>query len=124
MAKKVKPPAPTRSKGETVVPSATLALVQKVGVTRASKEIGVSTTTLHKARKGGIVSKVVEIAAARALEHLGDHPGATPPAARLASIPAPPPQGDTILFLLEVSPDKAAMVEKFAQHLGAKLMAA
>jgi hypothetical protein len=64
-----------RSKGETVIPIATLALVQKIGVTRASKEIGVSTTTLHKARKGNIVSKVVEIAAESALAHLGDHPG-------------------------------------------------
>jgi hypothetical protein len=115
-----------RIKGETTTPTNTLALVQKIGVTRASKELGVSTTTLHKARKSNVVSKVVEIAATFALEHLGD----TPRSASLALPPSMPmapvmsADGTTTLFLLEVSADKAAMVQKFAQHLGAKLMAA
>lgn len=117
--------APTRSKGETVIPTATLALVQKIGVTRASKEIGVSTTTLHKARKGNIVSKVVEIAAESALAHLGDHPGkrsvATGPIAPAAIAS---PDGRTALIVMEVPTDKVDMVQKFSIHLGAKLIAA
>lgn len=122
--KKKAAPAP-RSKGETVVPNATLALVQKIGVTRASKEIGVSTTTLHKARKGNVVSKVVEIAAERALEHLGDHPGkrsvVTGPIAPAAITS---PDGRTALIVMEVPADKVDMVQKFSLHLGAKLIAA
>lgn len=118
---------PARIKGETTSPVNTLALVAKIGVTRASKELGVSTTTLHKARKGNVVSKVVEIAATFAMEHLGD----TPRAASLAKVPAPPfppaiisAAGDTALIVMEVPVDKAPMVQKFAEHLGAKLIAA
>lgn len=118
--------APGRIKGETTVPTNTLNLVQKIGVTRASKELGVSTTTLHKARKGNVVSKVVEIAATHALEHLGD----TPRAASLARVPEMPnspiisADGATVLFLLEVPAEKAAVVQHFAERLGGKLMAA
>lgn len=119
--KSQKKAAPGRIKGETTAPLNTLALVQKLGVTRASKELGVSTTTLHKARKGNIVSKVVEIAATHALEHLGK----VPAAAALAHVPPAPAvtsfDGTTTLFLLEVPAAKAPMVERFAQHLGAKL---
>lgn len=122
--KKKAAPAP-RSKGETVTPVATLALVQKIGVTRASKEIGVSTTTLHKARKSNVVSKVVEIAAESALTHLGDHPGkrsvAQGPVAADAIISA---NGRTALIVMEVPTDKVEMVQKFSIHLGAKLIAA
>lgn len=122
--KKAKPKGRGRIKGETTSPINTLALVAKIGVTRASKEIGVSTTTLHKARTGNVVSKVVEIAAQHALQHLGD----TPAAARLAQAPMPNPiisaSGDTALIVMEVPVDKAPMVQKFAEHLGAKLIAA
>lgn len=114
---------PQRVKGETVKPVATMALVQKVGVTRASKEIGVSTTTLHKARKSGVVSKVVEIAAEHAMAHLGDHPGATK-TSRQAAPAIISHSGDTALIVMEVPTEKAAMVQKFAEHLGAKLIAA
>jgi hypothetical protein len=40
------------------------------GPTKASKDLGVSTTLLHKARKSGVVTKSVEIAARAILERL------------------------------------------------------
>lgn len=110
-----------RVKGETALPTSTLALVQKIGVTRAAKETGTSTTTLHKARKAGVISKVVELAAAHALEHLGDV-RAKP---QLSSRSKPDLKREaTSLFLLEVTSDKAGIVEKMAEALGAELVAA
>lgn len=109
-----------RIKGETALPTATLALVGKIGVTRASKEIGTSTTTLHKARKAGVVSKVVEVAAAHALEHLGD---VTAAPLRIAARREQRPRQDA-MFLLSVSADKAPLVEQFAKALHAELVSA
>lgn len=109
-----------RIKGETALPVQTLALLGKIGVTRAAKEIGTSTTTLHKARKNNVVSKVVEIAAGNVLEHLGD---VTAPAIRIATARAQRPRQEA-LFLISVSPDKAPVVEAFAKALHAELVAA
>lgn len=76
---------PTRDKGEIVPPLRTLQLVSVMGVTRASKELGVSMTTLHKARKNGYVSKVIEVASDGVLRAIGAEPAmhthiAPPPA--------------------------------------------
>lgn len=52
-----------RQKGEFVTPKAILTLMDQEGPTRAAKELGVSTTTLFKARRGGQVSRAYEVAA-------------------------------------------------------------
>lgn len=110
-----------RVKGETSLPTAAVALMQKIGVTRAAKETGISTTALHKARKAGVISKAMELAAAHALEHLGDAKANPQPTPR--SKPALKPQ-DTALFLLEVSAEKGPIVEQMARALGGELVAA
>jgi|GEM_PF-6173234 len=68
MAKKKKSTAPRtkraapRSKGEVVEPHYAMRLAGIVGITRAARMIGVSTSLLNKARENSLVSKVVEIA--------------------------------------------------------------
>lgn len=109
-----------RIKGETALPVAVLSVVGKLGVTRASKEIGTSTTTLHKARKNNVVSKVVEIAAAHVLEHLGD---VTAAPIRIAANRNERPRKEA-MFLISVAVDKAPIVEQMAKALGAELVAA
>jgi hypothetical protein len=120
-----KPSAPpARVKGETVSPTNTLLLIDRIGVTRAHREIGVSTTTLHKARKSGVVSRVVEIAAAAALQNLGAPARATAPQPFTQT---PPPdkftQPDRAVFLISVERTKEQMVREFARMLGAELIA-
>lgn len=111
-----------RIKGETALPVHTLALLGKVGVTRAAKEIGTSTTTLHKARKTNVVSKVVEVAAGNVLEHLGD---VATHIAEHRTLPKVKPTGrPDAMFLLSVSADKAPLVEQFAKALRAEIIAA
>lgn len=109
-----------RIKGETAQPVSVLAVVSKLGVTRASKEIGTSTTTLHKARKNNVVSRVVEIAASHVLEHLGDVAAAP---LRIATHRNERGRKEA-LFLIAVSQDKAPIVEQMAKALGAELVAA
>lgn len=108
-----------RVKGETVTPTNTLLLIQRIGVTRAHRELGVSTTTLHKARKSGVVSRVVEIAASAALSNLGAIAQPTGP------MPTPEPDkfgaAEKAMFLVSVSRDKAALFEQFARTLGAEI---
>jgi hypothetical protein len=127
---KAKHPAPPRErvKGETVVPTNTLLLISRIGVTRAHRELGVSTTTLHKARQSGVVSKVVEIAATAALSHLGD----TARAPVRVTEPQPftqttPPDRITAagraVFLISVEQSKAHMVMEFARMLDAEVVA-
>lgn len=108
-----------RVKGETVTPTNTLLLISRLGVTRAHRELGVSTTTLHKARKSNIVSKVVEIAAGAALSHLGEQ--ARAPAAKLDG--APRSSGNRVVFLIAVDRAKEQMVREFARMLDAELVA-
>lgn len=112
---------PQRVKGETVAPTNTLLLVQRVGVTRAHRELGVSTTTLHKARKQGVVSRVVEIAATATLAQLGKPAEAAPQ-------PFAPKQvshaaGETVMLLVSADPAKAAAIQDFASRLGAEVKA-
>lgn len=112
-------------KGEAVPPVNLLKLMEAVGPSRASRELGVSTTTLHKAKKYGLVSKSIEVAA-RAV--LLDFAGET--AALVADVAPAPATRPTRLerraatFMLEVDPDKAELVEKFADMVQAKLLRA
>jgi hypothetical protein len=90
-------------------------LMETIGVSRTSRTLGVSTTTLHKARKFGLVSRVIEVAAEGALHNLA--PAAATSAATI-------PRRGTVMFMLEVEASQADMVRKFADMLGAKLLAA
>lgn len=104
----------TERKGETATPDATLKLIEALGITRAARLIGTSTTTLHKARKQGIVSKVVEVAATAKLNELS-----MPLSKDLATSSAP-----RKLYLAEVDQDKSEMAEKLLKALGAEFIVA
>lgn len=107
-----------------VTPQCVVKLMEAIGPTRAADRLGVSTTLLHKARKENEVNRVVEIAAANILEHLGD--GAAQQTHKPATqhhAPAKPAGRDSI-FLLAVTADKAELVERFAAALGAEVVVA
>lgn len=121
---------PNRTKGETCDPVKTLQLVATLGVTKAAKELGVSTTTLHKARRGLTVSKVVEMAATGLLvKHAPKRPANAQPAAvaEMASF-APTPEAEQrhrdALFVIAVDAEKAPLVRRFAELLDAEFVAA
>jgi hypothetical protein len=100
---------------QTVEPTNVVKLMEALGPTRAAARLGVSTTLLHKSRKEGEVNKVVETAAAYALEHVAEKP----------AIPAPRAvRGKESLFLIAVPTDKAETLQRVASALGAELVAA
>lgn len=105
-------------RGETVKPSSTVRLMQAIGTSRASRALGVSATTLHKARKLGQVSRVIEVAAEGALRGVPVQPE---PPTRIT--PVSPKEG-TVVYLLEVSASKSEVVEKLAEALDATLISA
>lgn len=119
-----------RQKGETVKPNATTKLVERDGVTKAAKALGVSTTTLHKARNQHVVSKVVEVAAAGILKYNvaaeDDTRSFSPPDRPVAieRVPNLNPSLDTTLYLLEVPSDKVPIVERFAEAIHAHVLRA
>jgi hypothetical protein len=113
---------PQRVKGETVTPTNTMRLVEIVGVTDAHRKLGVSTTTLHKARKQGIVSRVVEIAATATLEQLGKPAQAAPQPFPVKHI-TPAAAGDSVMLLVSVDRAKAELIQDFASRLGAEVKA-
>lgn len=121
--KKAAPAAQGRVKGETVTPINTLTLISRLGVTRAHRELGVSTTTLHKARKSNVVSKVVEIAATAALANLGQPAKAAPQPFTQSTGSGKVAGADHIVFLISVERSKEQMVREFARMLGAELIA-
>lgn len=121
----------TRSRGETTTPYNLAQLVGRDGTTRAAKALGVSTTTIHKARTTGEVSKVVEVAAAGLLKyaaatqpHRPDEARTFEPRAVVHEVPNRNPSLDTKLYLIEVPEAKGAIVERFAEALGAHVLSA
>lgn len=118
-----------RVKGETATPVNVLGLMEKIGVTKAAKEIGTSTTTLHKARQNGIVSKTVEVAARAVMEHLGDastiaaarpvapHPTITQPITPKAQRAAPTDGEPTTVVLLEIPASREALLRRVAEQM-------
>lgn len=99
-----------RIKGETVQPKRTLALLETVGVSKASRALGVSTTTLHKARKLGLVSKVIEVAADGELQRIGGR--------------QPAHQAPVVdLLLLEIDHAKRPIVERLVRAQGGTIVA-
>lgn len=103
----------------TVPPVNVVKLMDAIGPTQAAARLSVSTTLLHKAKKDGEINKVVEMAAAHALEHLNDAAAIVAAAAPESTIKHP-----DALFLLAVPADKADIVRKMADTIGAELVAA
>lgn len=133
-----------RKKGLFVIPWSTFHLISILGPEAAEDELGVSKTQFYRARRVGGISKVTEHAAEAALARLEASAGknlvrgatftdsaparAEPPTHAPAASPAPAKVvlegvegAKTTLFLFEVPKEKAPMVEKFAQHIGATL---
>lgn len=98
-----------RVKGEAAEPHDTLKLLDSIGVTKASKALGVSTTTLHKARNEGVVSKVIEVAAGAVLSD-------TP------NIKMTP--DERLLILIEAPKSRAAVVERVLKALNVEFTTA
>lgn len=107
-----------RVKGEITTPNAVLALMEKIGPTKAAKEIGTSTTTLYKARKSSKVSRVFEVAAQGILAHNGAAPKVDTPKKRGRPVAAKH-EGQTELMLLEVPVGRAELVRRVAEKVGA-----
>ncbi len=114
----VKETASVREKGETVSPVKTMQLLSVMGVSRAARALGVSTTTLHKVRKNNLVSKVIEVASEGELRRIADESGSP------GAITAPQPREETVAFLLEVGVSKRDVVEQMARIIGAKIIQA
>ncbi len=110
-------------KGERVTPTNILKLVSSVGVTRAARAIGVSTTTVQTARKKNIATKVVETSAAGVLSNMAAH-DIVPPTPHKLSTSAVEAAPATVIVLLEVEKDRLPLVEKFARAIAAELIAA
>jgi len=105
-----------RTKGETEKPVKLLQLIATMGITRAARQLGISTTTIHKARRHNVVSRVIEIAAANVLRDLaGKADGDTPK-------PAVKSDDATISYLMIVARSKAGVVEQFAKAINATLV--
>lgn len=122
-----------RHKGEYVRPTRTLELMDKRGPTLAAKELGVSTSRLHKARRENKVSKIVEVAAnallrspATRAELLSSEPVTS--ASEMPSFSPTPAaeqrRGEETMFLLSVDSSKAELVRRFANMLDAELLSA
>lgn len=120
---------PARLRGETTTPANLQKLVETKGVTKAAKDLGISTTTIHKARITGAVSKVIEIAAEGLLRHatppsLGTRPGPATRRASVSEVSDLNANHATTLYLIEVPIGSAPLVEKFAERLGAHMLKA
>lgn len=128
-----------KHRGETVPPVNILKLVSTLGVTGASRAIGVSTTTIQTARKKNEASKVIEIAAAGVLTGIANgilngkgmmEPAPKPTHVAAGEVLNPPkaavhlPAAGSVVFLVEAPRDKVTLLEYFAKSIGAQLMAA
>lgn len=113
----------TTPRRNTVPPAKTVQLMTTLGPTKASQQLGVSTTMLHKARQEGEISRVVEIAAAAVLEKLPSEtikksePARTEPPRRVE-------RGGDAVFLIAMPRDKAPLIERLARELGAEIVVA
>jgi len=139
-----------RVRGETVEPDYVLRLMSHVGPKVAAELIGVTTGTLHKGRVGNAVSPAVENAARGAWIERGFVEGEPPEEARrkagtttvartspisrpipAASAPrttnmhqvvASPRNEGTVLYLIQVEKERAAILERTAEALGATII--
>ena len=89
---------PQRTKGETVPPVNTLKLMEHLGPTEAARRLGTSTTTLHKVKKHGLASKVIEVASEGELRKIVE---GVQPAAAAPPVPAVSKQFISLLMKIE-----------------------
>jgi hypothetical protein len=108
-----------RQKGDATEPVETLNLMRHLGVTRASRLLGVSTTTLYHARTTGLVSRVIEVAAGGAMRSIAMQ---RPPAKLGVQEKPAPSTVQTVVVLLEVEATQVPVVERFAKALNAPLL--
>lgn len=110
----------SRTKGLTVPPVMLRRLIEAITMAKTARELGVTTTTLHRSLNANAVSKVIEVAAEGKLrEHAGDAAaaaGLTPNGRDFALR-----SGHTAMLLMEVDTDKLEAMEKLVQAMGAKL---
>lgn len=114
---KQQPKAAGRTKGEFVPPVNLMKLVKQIGPGKAHDLLGISTTMIHKARRENSVSRVVEVAAAallKTMDHKDSHLAAPAPKAHYAV------DATLVMVLLSVPQSKLAIVQKFAESLGAE----
>lgn len=118
-----------RVKGTVVAPEYILRLMEEVGPTKAAALIGTLPGTLHKARKANAVTKSFEVAA-RGVWHeqgfaaAGETAPAGPRTTDLTSAaPTPDPASDGVaLLLIQVPRERAPMLQRAAEHLGALIL--
>lgn len=100
-----------------VPPTMLVKLMEAIGPGRAATQLGVSTTLVHKAKKEGEVNRVVEIAAANILEHLGDNGRASQSPAPHRAAAATAPSGDAV-FMAAVPAGKMDVFQRMAAAMG------
>lgn len=98
-------------------------LMDRVGPSAAAREIGTTPGTLHKARNANLVSQPFEVAARGICMANGYEAADLQPAASkvrdLASV-VPSPTSEAIsLMLIQVPRERAAMLQRAAEALGA-----
>lgn len=116
-----------RTKGNIVAPDYVLRLMEALGPTKAATAIGTLPGTLHKARNANAVTKSFEVAARGVWHEQGfaDAEPAAPPGPRTTDLGAavPTPASDGIaLLLIQVPRERAPMLQRAAEHLGALII--
>lgn len=119
-------PKKIRVKGDTVEPMYALHLMERIGPTAAAKAIGVTPGTLHKARNNKAISRAFEVAAKGIW--IADGYGEAVPLPAIprtpdlgAAVAAPTAEG-TLLMLVQVPRERASMLLKTAEMLGATVV--
>lgn len=109
-----------RVKGETVKPDALKKLMELVGPAEVRRLIGVTETTQYRAMNQGVVSKVIEVAAAAAFKERSGAPSSGP-----AEAPSLESEDDEEigLLILELPLKHEAKIATLAERLaGAKVV--
>jgi uncharacterized protein (DUF4415 family) len=122
-------PAKLERRVPTVKAVHILKLRDQIGVTRAAKELGTSTTTVHRARREGVVSEIWENRAKQVLENLQagvstSAPAPAPRAPRAAASRRSDGTAPKELAVLRIDPDKREMLEQFVRAIGGEFITA
>lgn len=106
-----------RLRGETAQPKALAELVELQGPTKTAKDLGVSTTLLHHARRKNEVTKSVELAAQAILHELCNRP------APVAHAPKAAETLDSQVMVMVRAPEKAVEpIKRMVEWMGGTAM--
>lgn len=108
----------SRQKGEFVTPKAVLQLMTQLGPTKAARQLGVSPTTLYKARRGGEVSRVYEVAASGIL----GQPAAAAKPAKTVFQTEMAPNEERALLMVEVPKERVNLIRRAVTAVGGEVM--